>query len=71
MTDETKPKRKLVFKGEVLHDLDCCEKTLYNLIESGHFPAPLRIGRRRCWLRYEYDAFFETKHREAQQAGKG
>jgi len=50
---------RFVMAAEVCSDLGICSVTLWRWIEAGKFPAPLRFGRRRVWLRHEYDAHIQ------------
>ena len=56
---------------EVLAVVKCSRSSIYALMKSGGFPAPLKVGRDNRWLACEVDAWIEARAalREAVPAG--
>lgn len=57
-------KKELVDNKEVAADFEICTTTLDRWIAAGKFPAPLRFGRRKVWLRTSIETFVESKSEE-------
>ena len=61
-------KKELIDIQEVAADFEVCTTTLDRWIAAGKFPAPLRFGRKKVWLRTTIETFVESKSEEAKGA---
>ncbi len=57
--------KRFVDIAHVAKDFDVCRQTIDRWVESGIFPAPLRFGRRKVWMRTTIETFVDAKAEEA------
>lgn len=59
---------QLLRRAEVERRTGLARSTVYELIRTGRFPAPIELtGRTRCWVASEVDAWIEERIKAARQ----
>jgi predicted DNA-binding transcriptional regulator AlpA len=38
-----------------------CRQTIYNMVNRGEFPAPIKFGRRSLWLESEFEQWIASR----------
>lgn len=61
--------KRFIDKKELAADFEVCEATIDRRVALGLFPAPLRLGRKKVWLRTTIEEFIDEKVEEAKQQG--
>jgi prophage regulatory protein len=63
-TQQDNNAERLIFLGEVQRRVPLHRVTLWRLVRSGEFPAPVKVGARRvAWRESEVRAWIESRER--------